>query len=78
MFYIYALKSLNHKYIYVWLTNNLDRRIKQHQEWKGKSTSFYKPFELILSENYQSRVEARIREKQLKSWYWKEYLKKLA
>ena len=43
----------------------------------NKTTKPYKPFELILVEKYETRVEARSREKYLKCGIGKEFLKKL-
>lgn len=66
MYYVYALSSLNHNYIYVGLTQYLSQRIKRHNDGRERTTRFYKPFELIYSEACNNRIEARIREK-----YWK-------
>ncbi|MFA6410315.1 MAG: GIY-YIG nuclease family protein [Candidatus Buchananbacteria bacterium] len=77
MFYVYAIKSLNRNYIYVGITDNPTRRIKQHNSQKSKTTKPYSPFKTILIEKYNSRPEARKREKYLKSGCGKEQLKKL-
>ena len=77
MFFIYVINSLSRKYIYVGMTNDLDRRIKEHNMGQNRSTKAYKPFELILKEEYATRDEARKREKYLKSGIGKEFLKKL-
>ncbi len=77
MYYIYAIKSLHRNYIYVGMTTNLERRIKQHNNGENKSTKAYKPFELIYKEKVESREEARKREKYLKSGVGKEFLKTL-
>ena len=77
MYYVYAIKSKNHKYIYVGLTNNLERRFNQHNEWREITTRSYRPFEIIYKECCETRMKARNREKYLKSWIWKEFLKKL-
>jgi putative endonuclease len=74
---VYAIKSIYKKYIYVGITNNLERRINQHQEGKESTTRSYRPFKLILTESYKTRPDARQREKKLKSGYGKEYLKTL-
>jgi putative endonuclease len=57
------------------LTNNVGRRFQQHQEGKEKTTAPYRPFTLILQEQYKTRVEARSREKYLKSGTGKEWIK---
>jgi putative endonuclease len=77
MYSVYAIKSTKKNYIYVWLTNNLERRIYEHNLWKEKTTKPYTPFILIYSENFETRVEARIKEKYLKSGCGKEFLKNL-
>ena len=77
MYYVYALKSLIRKYIYVGLTDNIQRRMAEHNGEKEKTTRAYAPFKAILIEKYDSRMAARKREKYLKSGAGKEYLKSL-
>jgi putative endonuclease len=77
MFYVYAIKSLSRNYIYVGLTNNLDRRVKQHNLGQNKTTKPYVPFKLIYKHSFLTRVGARQKEKELKSGYGKEFLKTL-
>jgi putative endonuclease len=77
MYYVYAIRSVEKKYIYVGLTNNPDRRLAEHNGKKEKTTRLYTPFKAILIEKYGTRFEARKREKYLKSGIGKEYLKSL-
>lgn len=77
MYVVYALKSLRRNFIYVGFTNNLNKRLKQHSDGMSKSTKPYVPFKLIYREEVQTRELARMREKQLKSGYGKEFLKNL-
>jgi putative endonuclease len=74
---VYAIKSINRNYIYVGMTNNLERRLSEHNNGENKSTKAYKPFTLIFSENFETRVLARKKEKYLKSGIGKEFLKSL-
>jgi len=76
-YYIYAIKSLSRNYIYVGLTNNLNRRISDHNKGYNKTTKPYAPFKLIYTEEFKTRVEARIKEKYLKSGVGKEFLKSI-
>ncbi len=76
MYYIYAISSKSRKYIYVGITNNINRRFNQHQDVRERTTAPYRPFELILKEVKMTRPEAREREKYLKSGAGKEWLKK--
>jgi putative endonuclease len=59
MFTVYAFKSKIKNYIYVGMTQNLGNRIRRHNNGFEKTTKPYKPFELIYSESYQTRTEAR-------------------
>ena len=75
MYYVYAIKSLERIYIYVGMTNNIERRLAQHNKGQNRSTKSFKPFKLIYKEAYNTRMEARVREIYLKSGIGKEFLK---
>jgi putative endonuclease len=74
MIYVYAIKSKERRYLYVGLTNDVERRVNQHQKGYEKTTRPYRPFRLILCETYPDRAEARIREKYLKTAAGKRFL----
>jgi putative endonuclease len=77
MYIVYALRSCYKKYIYVGQNSNFVERLKRHNNGQEKTTRFYKPFEVILTESYKTRIEARQREKYLKSGCGKEWLKSI-
>jgi putative endonuclease len=77
MHYVYAIKSTRRNYLYVGITDNIDRRIYEHNTGKNKTTRAYRPFVLFHTETYTTRAEARQREKFLKTGYGKELLKSL-
>ena len=77
MFYVYAIKITLRNYIYVGLTDNLERRLSEHEKGKNKTTKPYRPFVLIHTEMFKKRIEAREREKYLKSGIGKDYLRSL-
>ncbi|HHT9138985.1 MAG TPA: GIY-YIG nuclease family protein [Candidatus Wunengus sp. YC60] len=80
MYYIYAVYNRENNKIYIGQTENLDHRIKFHnlREFKGSYTSrFSGSWVLIYKEKSKSRKEALIREKQLKSYRGREFIKKL-
>ena len=66
MFYMYILKSKKDGNLYIGSTNDLRRRIKEHNKGKVISTSLRKPLELLYYEAYKSEKDARHREKNLK------------
>ncbi|HRJ30289.1 MAG TPA: GIY-YIG nuclease family protein [Cyclobacteriaceae bacterium] len=55
MFYVYVIKSLPRNYVYVGITNNVDRRLSEHNSGYKKTTKPYAPFKLVLTESYTSR-----------------------
>jgi len=77
MFFVYAIRSLTRNYIYVGLSNDYERRIREHNDGYERTTKPYRPFELILIEEFSTIPEARQREKYLKSGVGKAYLKGL-
>jgi putative endonuclease len=74
---VYALASLEKEYIYVGLSLDVVRRISEHQRGKEATTRAYRPFEVLLIEVLPNRMEARKREKFLKSGAGKEFLKEI-
>jgi len=77
MFTVYAIKSESDGRIYVGFTDCVERRIKEHNAGKTKSTKGFIPWKLIFTENCDNRELARKREKYFKSGCGKEYLKKI-
>jgi putative endonuclease len=82
MYYIYAIKSKKDDRIYVGFTENLERRISEHNSGKTRSTKGYIPWVLVYKEICKTREDARKREVFLKSGIGKkiikEYLQNLA
>ena len=66
MFCLYILKSQQDDNLYIGSTNNLKRRIEQHNAGKVFSTKLRKPFNLIYCEIYKAEADARKREHNLK------------
>ncbi len=66
MFYLYILRSKKDGDLYIGSTNDLRRRIIEHNKGKVRSIDLRKPFELIYYEAYKSDKDARHREKNLK------------
>lgn len=75
MYVVYVLESETHKRVYIGMTNDLERRIKEHNNGKTKSTRFYKPWKVLFTESFSTRTEARKREKYLKSGIGREFIK---
>jgi putative endonuclease len=77
--YVYAVYNRENNKIYIGQTENLNERLKLHntKEFVGSFTSrFNGHWELIYKEEVKTRKEALIREKQLKSYRGREFIKK--
>lgn len=66
MYYLYILKSKKDNNLYTGSTNDLKRRLLEHNEGKVKSTKLRIPFVLIYYEAYLNEEDARSREYSLK------------
>lgn len=67
MFFVYFLKSRKDGTFHIGQTNNIENRIGRHNKGLIKSTKNHVPFHLIYIENHNTRREAMLREKYLKS-----------
>jgi putative endonuclease len=77
MYYVYILSSSVAKKSYVGFTNDLSRRMKEHNSGRHSYTKRYMPWEIIHKEQYDTIDLARKREKYLKSAAGRKYLKKI-
>jgi len=68
MYYLYIFKSLKDNNLYVGTTNDIEKRLKEHNNGKSKSTKLRRPFQLVHKEIYKTLSEARKRE-----WYLKNH-----
>ena len=73
-YFVYIITNANNSVFYIGITNNLIRRIFEHQE--GKVSGFsqkYKLKKLVYFESCSDVKVAIAREKQLKNWHrdWK-------
>ena len=66
MYYVYILKSKIDNELYIGFTNNLRKRLLEHNAGKSRSTNNRRPFSLIYYEAYTSRNDAIHREQSLK------------
>lgn len=75
MFYTYVLQSKKDNKFYTGFTKNLKLRFEQHQNGLVKSTKNRKPFKLIYYEACLNQQDATHREKYLKTFYGKMFIK---
>jgi len=69
-FIVYILRTSSNT-LYIGQTNNLEKRLKEHQSKSGRSakyTRYFSNLELVYSEECKTRHEAMQREFQIKHW----------
>jgi putative endonuclease len=76
-YFAYAISSVDRDYIYAGISDNVERRVDQHNNGYEKTTRPYRPFRLIYTEKFNTRIDSRKKEKFLKSGLGKQYLRKL-
>lgn len=78
MWFVYAIYNAEHGKIYIGQSGNLAERIKAHNQKRGNhfTAKFSGKWKLIYQEEVADRKAALLREKQLKSYRGREYLKK--
>jgi len=74
---VYVLRSLSTGKLYTGQTENLQRRIKEHQTGTGpvKYTKGRGPWELVYTEEFPDRGQAMAREKYLKTGAGRDFIK---
>ena len=68
--YIVYILQCSDKTYYVGCTNNLEKRLKQHNtsKWGAHYTKIRRPVTLKYFEEYKTLLEARKREAEIKRW----------
>lgn len=79
MYFVYSIYNRKNNKIYIGQTDNLEERLRLHNNktFKNSYTSrFDGDWALIYKEEANNRLEALKREKQLKSFKGREFMKK--
>ena len=76
MWYIYVIKSLKFKYKYIGSTNDLRRRLSEHNMGMCEASRPYKPFELIAYIAVKGKDKAIELERYFKTGSGAAFLKK--
>ena len=75
MYTVYVLYSEKHDKIYIRITSNIERRVFAHNNLPKGWTKKFRPWKLVHSEVFNSKPEALIREKQLKSHHGRSFIR---
>jgi len=74
-YYAYVLRSKIDGRLYKGHTDNVEKRLKEQNAGKTKSTKGFTPWELVYFETFKSKQEAILREKYFKTGSGREFLK---
>jgi len=74
IYIVYILYSSSIDKYYVGYTNDIERRLSEHNRKKGKYTDGGIPWRLVHQEGYNSKGEAMHREKTIKSKKSRQYI----
>ena len=77
MYYVYILQSEMDNSFYTGYTNNLERRLKEHNEGKSRYTSKKIPWKIVYSEEFGEKSDAIKREFFLKKQKSREFYLRL-
>jgi putative endonuclease len=77
MYYVYVLLSQKDSKFYIGFTNNLKRRMKEHNSGKNISTKSRQPLRLIYYEAHLSEIDAERREGYFKTTRGKSTLRQI-
>lgn len=68
-YFIYIVECAD-KSLYVGCTNNLEKRLNQHNnsKWGAHYTKIRRPVKLLYSEKFDTLKNARHRESEIKGW----------
>jgi putative endonuclease len=75
MYYVYVLLSKKDNHFYTGFTEDLRRRVAEHNNGKVQSTASRRPLRLVYYEGSLDQNDAIHREKYLKTTYGKQYLR---
>ena len=70
MFFVYVLKSKKENTTYIGFSEDVNKRLEEHNTGKTKLTKGKIPYELIYAEECATKTEARKRELRLKNNSW--------
>ena len=77
MYYTYILLSKNYRRTYTGHTSDLTKRLAAHNSGEVKSTKRFRPYEILLVEEFHNLEEAKIRELYYKDYRGRQRIKRL-
>ena len=76
-YHVYILRSIKSGKPYVGQTSNLEQRLSTHNNGQSPYTRGRGPWELVYSEEFETRSEAMKRERFLKTGHGRDFIKEI-
>ena len=70
MYYVYAIRSVRTDRLYIGQTSNMDERLARHNAGYVMSTANDRPWVVVALETFETRDEARWRERAVFARLW--------
>ena len=67
-YYLYILESKSAKRYYTGISQNAEKRLEYHNTMEKGFTSRYRPWEIKFTKGYDTKEEAMLAERKIKSW----------
>ena len=77
MFFVYVIQSELDKRLYKGHTADVEKRLREHNAGRTRSTRPYRPWTLVYKEEVETKEKAVEREKFLKSGIGREFISKI-
>ncbi|MBI3631739.1 MAG: GIY-YIG nuclease family protein [Candidatus Staskawiczbacteria bacterium] len=77
MYFLYILQSEKNGRYYIGSTNNLKRRIIEHNSGKTRSLKYLIPLKIVFSKEYKQEHETKQMEKKLKKFKNRNIIKRI-
>ena len=77
MYYTYVLINSDLRRTYTGHTANIEKRIKEHNDGVVKSSKQYRPYKILLLEEFDTLKEAKRREMYYKNYRGRQKLKEV-
>ena len=77
MAYVYVLESEKNKKFYIGSADNLDDRLKRHNQGYEKAKKPYRPYKIAFQQKCLSMEEAKKLERKIKKWKRRDLISKV-
>ncbi len=75
MYFVYVLQSERNGRYYIGSSEDVARRLLEHNAGMTQATRFLRPWRVIYTEPAETLAEARRREAQIKRWKSRKYMR---